>query len=113
MPLPAQVVDEPLTGVRVPEEGVEATAGRTRAQHIARQNVTFSFKFEVIALLGNSAKIVGHKRAPSFRIFVARKLLCRSPYRGRQLRLCITYYFVNRVNTVSAIGGAPYCAFAI
>ena len=67
MPLPAQVVDEPLTGVRVPEEGVEAKAGKTRAQHIARKNVTFSFKFEAIALLGNSAKIVGHNRAPSFR----------------------------------------------
>jgi hypothetical protein len=107
MPLPAQVVDEPLTGVRVPEEGVEAKAGKTRAQHIARKNVTFSFKFEVIALLSNSAKIVGHKRPPSFRIFVAGKLLCSSPYRSRQPRLCITNYFVNRVNTVSAVGGAP------
>ena len=66
MPLPAQVVDEPLTGVRVPEEGVEAKAGKTRAQHIARKNITFSFKFEVLALLGNSANIDGHKDASSF-----------------------------------------------
>jgi hypothetical protein len=74
IPLPAQVVEEPLTGLRVPEEGVDAEAGKTNAQDIATRNISVSFKlefslrFEAIALLGSGAEIVD-KTAFSFRIF--------------------------------------------
>jgi hypothetical protein len=69
IPPPDHVVEEPLTGVRVPEEGVEAKAGKTSAKDRARKNVTLSlkfegsFKFEGIALLESSAEVVGHKTA--------------------------------------------------
>jgi hypothetical protein len=66
IPLPAQVVEEPLEGPRVPEVGVDAKAGNTSAQHIATRNISLSFNFEETALLGNSAEIDGHKGASSF-----------------------------------------------
>jgi hypothetical protein len=103
IPLPAQVVEEPLRGLSVPEEGVEAKAGKMNAKDRARKKVTLSFKFEGIALSGGCAETIGHKSASSFRFLMARKPLRRSPYRGRQPRLCITHYFVNTVNTVFAI----------
>jgi hypothetical protein len=65
IPLPAQVVEEPLAGFRVPEVGVEAKTGKARA-HIAATNINLSFKFEGKALLGNSAEIDGDKDASSF-----------------------------------------------
>ena len=79
IPPPDQVVDEPLAGVKVPEGGVEAMAGKPSAKDRARKNVILSLKFEGsfklqgTALLENSAEIVGHKTASSFRFFAARK----------------------------------------
>jgi hypothetical protein len=66
IPLPVQAAEELLTGVSVPEEGVDAKAGKTRAQDIATRSITLNFKFEGTALLGNSAETVGHKDASSF-----------------------------------------------
>ena len=66
IPLPAQVAEEPLTGLSVPEVGVDAKAGNTNAQHMATRSITLKFKFEGLALLGNSANIDGHKDASSF-----------------------------------------------
>jgi hypothetical protein len=60
-------MDEPLAGVKVPEGGVEAKAGKTSAKDRARKNVTLSFKFvasfkfERVALLENSSKVVDTK----------------------------------------------------
>jgi len=42
IPLPAQVADEPLAGLRVPEEGVDAEVGKTSAQNTATRNITLS-----------------------------------------------------------------------
>src|ERR1700731_1131148 len=70
IPLPAQVVEEPLEGLRVPEVGVEAKAGKARA-HIAARNINLSFKLEGTALLGNNVEIDGHKDASSFWIWWA------------------------------------------
>jgi len=72
IPLPAQVVEEPLEGLRVPEVGVEAGAGNTIAQQITARNINLSFKFEGKALLGNRPEIDGHKDASSFWIFDGR-----------------------------------------
>ena len=66
IPLPAQVVEEPPTGLSVPEEGVDAEAGNTRAKDIATRIIVLRFQFEGTALLGNSAEIDGHKDASSF-----------------------------------------------
>jgi hypothetical protein len=60
-PLPAQVVEEPLAGLKVPDEGLDAKAGKTSAQHIDRRNIDFSFQFEGVTLLGSGAEIDGHK----------------------------------------------------
>ena len=65
IPLPAQVVEDPLEGLRVPEVGVEAKTGNATAQDRAARNINLSFKFEGTALLGN-AEIDGHKDASSF-----------------------------------------------
>jgi hypothetical protein len=80
IPLPAQVVEEPLEGVRVPEEGVDAKAGKTRAPERATRTNSLSFKFEGIALLSGSADTVGPKVASPSRFSMAKKLLCRLPY---------------------------------
>jgi hypothetical protein len=58
-----------LTGVSAPEEGVDAKAGKTRAQDIATRSITRNFKFEGTARLGNSVETVGHKDASSFQDF--------------------------------------------
>jgi hypothetical protein len=64
MPLPAQVVEEPLTGLTVPEEGVDAKAGKTNAQHIATSSIILNFKYTGTALFGNSVGIVDTRMRP-------------------------------------------------
>jgi hypothetical protein len=61
MPPPAQVIDEPFAGVRVPDGGVEVEAGMAIAQHEARRAIVFNFKFEGITLSGNSVERNGNK----------------------------------------------------
>ena len=80
IPLPAQGVEEPLEGLRVPEVGVEAEAGKTSAQHIPTRKINLSFKFEGTALLGNNAEIDGHKDASPSRFLMGGELLCRASY---------------------------------
>jgi hypothetical protein len=70
IPLPAQVVEDPLVGLSVPEEGVEAKAGKASAKDRVRKNVTLNFTLKGVALLGKRAEILfGHKPGSSFRIF--------------------------------------------
>jgi hypothetical protein len=66
IPLLAQADEEPLTGPRVPEEGVEAEAGKTKAQSIATRDMILSLKFKRITLFGNNAELLGHTTASSF-----------------------------------------------
>jgi hypothetical protein len=66
IPLPAQVVEEPLEGLSVPEVGVDPKAGKTNAQLMATRSITLKFKFKGLALLRGSADIDGHKDASSF-----------------------------------------------
>ena len=92
-------MDEPLAGVKVPEGGVEAKAGKTSAKDRARKNVTLSFKFvgsfkfERVALLENSSKIVVYKTAsPSEFFWPENCFVVRPTEAGNkamyQLRLC-------------------------
>jgi hypothetical protein len=76
------VVEEPLAGVRVPEEGVEAKAGKASAKEMVRKNVTLNFKLKGIALPGNSVEILfGHKTGVLLPNFLwPGKPLCRASY---------------------------------
>jgi hypothetical protein len=82
IPLPAQVVEDPLVGLSVPEEGVEAKAGKASAKDRVRKNVTLNFKLKGIALPDNSAEILfGHKTGVLLPNFLwPGKPLCRASY---------------------------------
>ena len=69
-PLPAQVVEEPLAGLKVPDEGFDAKAGKTSTQHRDRRNIDFSFQFEGVTLLGSGAEIDGHKGTSPSRFLI-------------------------------------------
>jgi hypothetical protein len=63
-----------LTGLRVPEEGVDAKAGKTSTVDIASRNIILSFEFEGIVQSGSNADKFGHKAASPSEFLMARKV---------------------------------------
>ena len=59
----------------MPEEGVDAEAGKTSTQNIDTSEMTVSFKFERTAVFDGSTEIVGHTTASPYEFLMARELL--------------------------------------